>query len=45
MLLRLFSISDPVPAAWDYNDPAPIVDCVIYEYEIVTNRYQSDTWY
>jgi hypothetical protein len=23
--------------AWDYNDPAPIVDWAIYEYEIVTN--------
>jgi hypothetical protein len=23
--------------AWDYNDPAPIVDWAIYEYEVVTN--------
>jgi hypothetical protein len=31
------SLSDPVPVAWDYNDPAPIVDWAIYEYDIVTN--------
>jgi hypothetical protein len=29
--------SDPVPIAWDYDDPPPIVDWDIFEYEVVTN--------
>ncbi|KAL7486234.1 hypothetical protein ACHAW6_011836 [Cyclotella cf. meneghiniana] len=29
---------DPVPIAWDYLEPAPIVDFDIYNYSIVTNE-------
>lgn len=37
-LLSLFtSHADPVPIAWDYDSPTPIVDWPIFEYEVVTN--------
>ena len=37
--LRFFLLwlTDPVPIAWDYDDPAPIVEWDIFDYEIVTN--------
>ncbi|KAG7346873.1 peptidase M14 carboxypeptidase family protein [Nitzschia inconspicua] len=28
---------DPVPIAWDYDSPAPMVEWPIFEYEVVTN--------
>lgn len=29
---------DPVPVAWDFNDPAPMVEWDIFEYEVVKNE-------
>jgi hypothetical protein len=33
-----FARVDPVPIAWDYDEPAPIVEFLGNEYEIVTNE-------
>lgn len=29
---------NPVPISWDYDDPAPMMDWDIHEYEVVTNE-------
>jgi len=35
--LSLTLVTDPVPIMWDYDDPLPVVDWRLFEYEVVTN--------